>query len=187
MDSALLKDLSDKELFLLAKEQNNDGAFVELINRVYGFVNYKAAQFAKLCDDIERQDFCQQGLMAVVHAMRTYDPERDAKFSTYAGTAAVHSMSKLYNKQKDNSVPTVSLSDLIAKDFPEDTYDDISSYETIDDLTQKIRTRLSKFEKLVLAMYVRGESYASIAEKTGKPVKSIDNAMQRIRRKLKSD
>ncbi len=186
MESALLKDLSDKELFILAKEQGNSDAAVELINRVYGYVNYIASQFAQSCD-IERQDFFQQGMMGVVHAMRKYDPEKNVKFTTYAFTCALNSMRDLYNQHKDHNVPTVSLSYLLIKDFPEDTYDDISSYETIEELTVKIRTKLSDFEKKVLAMYVRGESYATIAAKTGKSVKSIDNAIQRIRRKLKSD
>ena len=96
-------------------------------------------------------------------------------------------MNKLCDQQKNENVPTFSLTDIFEKDFPEDTYDDIRSYELIADLTEKIKTRLSDFEKKVLAMYVRGESYASIAKKTGKSVKSIDNAIQRIRRKLKAD
>ncbi|MBQ5823184.1 MAG: sigma-70 family RNA polymerase sigma factor [Clostridia bacterium] len=186
MESALLKDLSDEELLTLVKEQGNSDAALELINRVYGFIKYKAAQFAASYG-LERQDFCQQGMMGVLRAMRKYNPEKEAKFTTYACTCALRSMNKLCDQQKNENVPTFSLTDIFEKDFPEDTYDDIRSYELIADLTEKIKTRLSDFEKKVLAMYVRGESYASIAKKTGKSVKSIDNAIQRIRRKLKAD
>ena len=83
LNAALLKELSDEELILLARAESDGAAVVELMNRVSGFIGYKSAQFAKSgCHD--RQDFYQQGLMGVIHAIRSYDADKGAKFSTYA-------------------------------------------------------------------------------------------------------
>ena len=186
MNDALLKELSDEELVALAREDSSSVAVVELMSRVSGFVGYKAAQFAG-SDAQDKQDFQQQGLIGVLNAIRTYDAAKGAKFSTYACRSAINSMIALYEQQNRKSVPTVTLESFYSADGMTDTYDELSSYEAVEEIAEKIRTRLSDFERTVLAMYLRGGSYANIAEQTGKSVKSIDNAVQRIRRKLKAD
>lgn len=186
MDSALLKELSDEELVLIAKLQNDNDAVVELMNRVSGFISYKAVQFAS-SDSLDKQDFYQQGLMGVIHAIRSYDADKGAKFSTFACRCALNSMISLYSQQTKKSVPTVALGDIGSSDYSDGTYDDLQSYELVEEVAEKIRTRLSEYERKVLAMYTCGVSYAAIAAKTGKSVKSVDNAVQRIRRKLRAD
>ena len=94
-------------------------------------------------------------------------------------------MIALYEQQNKRSVPTVTLETLYSTESG--TYDEFSSYEAVEEIADKIKTRLSDFERTVLAIYLRGGSYAQIAAQTGKSVKSIDNAVQRIRRKLKAD
>ncbi len=184
--SALLKELSDEELVLIAKKQNDNEAVVELINRVSGFISCKANQFAS-SSDLDKQDFYQQGLMGVISAIRSYDAGKGAKFSTFACHCAINSMISLYSQQTKKSVPTVALDNVGASDYSDGTYDRIESYELLEEVAEKIKTRLSEYERKVLAMYVCGVSYADIATQTGKPVKSVDNAVQRIRRKLKAD
>ncbi len=186
LNSALLKELSDEELVLIAKEQNDSEAVVELMNRVSGFVGYKADQFANSCS-LDKQDFYQQGLMGVIHAIRSYDADKGAKFSTFACRCAINSMISLYTQQNKKSVSTVALDDVDSSIYSDVTYNELQSYELAEEVAEKIRTRLSEYERKVLAMYVCGVSYADIAQKTGKSVKSVDNAVQRIRRKLKAD
>ena len=186
MNAALLKELSDEELVIRARAENGGDAVVELMNRVSGFIGYKATQFAN-SDSHDRQDFYQQGLMGVIHAIRSYNSDKGAKFSTYACRCAINSMISLYEQQNKKAVSTVALEDLYSSESSADTYDDLQSYELVEEVAEKIKTRLSDFEKTVLSIYLRGGSYAQIAAQTGKTVKSIDNAVQRIRRKLKSD
>lgn len=186
LNEALLKELSDEELVAMARADGSSGAVVELMSRVLGFVGYKAAQFAG-ADSQDKQDFQQQGLIGVLNAIRTYNADKGAKFSTYACRSAINSMISLYEQQNKKSVPTVALESFNSAEGMTDTYDELSSYEAVEEIAEKIRTRLSDFERAVLAMYLRGGSYAQIAAQTGKSVKSIDNAVQRIRRKLKAD
>ena len=186
MDSALLKELSDEELVLIARKHNDNDAVVELMNRVSGFISYKANSFAN-SDSLDMQDFYQQGLIGVIHAIRSYDAGKGAKFSTFACRCAINSMISLYTQQTKKSVPTVALDNVDSSDYSDGTYDELRSYELVEEVAEKIRTRLSEYERTVLAMYMCGVSYADIAAKTGKCVKSVDNAVQRIRRKLKAD
>jgi len=184
LNEALLKELSDEELVVMARADSSSGAVAELLSRVSGFVSYKASQFA-WSGSQDKQDFQQQGLIGVLLAIRSYDAGKGAKFSTYACRSAINSMIALYEQQNKRSVPTVTLESLYSTDFG--TYDEFSSYEAVEEIAEKIKTRLSDFERTVLAIYLRGGSYAQIAAQTGKSVKSIDNAVQRIRRKLKAD
>ena len=184
LNEALLKELSDEELVVMARADSSSGAVIELMSRISGFVSYKAAQFAGF-DSQDKQDFQQQGLIGVLYAIRSYDADNGAKFSTYACRSAINSMIALYKQQNKRSVPTVTLESLYSTEYG--TYDELSSYEAVEEISEKIRIRLSDFERTVLAMYLRGGSYAQIATQTGKSVKSIDNAVQRIRRKLKAD
>lgn len=186
MNSALLKDLSDEELVLIAKRQGGNEAVVELMNRVSGFINYKANQFAN-SDRLDRQDFYQQGLIGVIQAIRSYDADKGVKFSTFACRCALNSMISLYTQQTKKSVSTVALDEIGSSDYSDGTYDELHSYELVEEIAEKIKTCLSDYERTVLAMYVCGVSYADIAEKTGKSVKSVDNAVQRIRRKLRTE
>ncbi len=186
LNSALLKELSDEELVLIAKKQNDNDAVVELINRVSGFISCKANQFANSAS-LDKQDFYQQGLIGVISAIRSYDVDKGAKFSTFACHCAINSMISLYSQHTKKSVPTVALDKIGVSDCPDGTYNEIESYELLEEVSEKIKTRLSEYERKVLAMYVCGVSYAEIAAGTGKSVKSVDNAVQRIRRKLKAE
>ena len=67
--------------------------------------------------------------------------------------------------------------------FVEDPLDTITKREYFEDIENKIDQALSSFEKQVLNRYIQGESYVDIAQKLDSPVKSVDNAIQRIRKK----
>ena len=185
MSNALLKELSDEELVELARTQDGEGAVTELMKRLSGFIDYKAMQFSNLYR-YDKQDLYQQGLTATVYAIRHYDAAKGVKFSTYAFRCAINAMITLCGKAKEEGVPTVTLESLYsAKDAAAN--DELQAYESVEEMAEKIKNRLSDFEKTVLANYLQGLTYAEIAAKTGKTVKSVDNAVQRIRRKLKED
>ena len=186
MSNALLKELSDEELVELARSHNSEDAVTELTKRFSGFVDYKAMQFSNLYR-YDRQDLYQQGLTAIVYAIRRYDNDKGVKFSTYAFRCAINAMCAICGKKKKKGVPTVTLESLYSATGTASVTDELQAYELVEEMAEKIKKRLSEFEKTVLAYYLRGITYAEIAAKTGKTVKSVDNAMQRIRRKLKED
>ncbi len=186
MSNALLKELSDEELVELARTQDGEGAVTELMKRLSGFIDYKAMQFSNLYH-YDKQDLYQQGLTATVYAIRRYDAAKGVKFSTYAFRCAINAMSALCGKAKEEGVPTVTLESLYSAKDAAATNDELQAYESVEEMAEKIKSRLSDFEKTVLANYLQGLTYAEIAAKTGKTVKSVDNAVQRIRRKLKED
>ena len=186
MSNALLKELSDEELVELARTENGNEPVTELMKRLSGFIDYKAMQFSNHYS-YDRQDLHQQGLTAIVYAIRRFDAEKGVKFSTYAFRCAINAMCTLCGKANKKGVPTVTLESLYSAKDAADPNNELNAYEAVEEMAEKIRNRLSEFEKTVLALYLRGLSYAEIAAKTGKTVKSVDNAMQRIRRKLKED
>lgn len=186
LSNALLKELSDEELVELARTENGNEPVTELMKRLSGFIDYKAMQFSNHYS-YDRQDLHQQGLTAIVYAIRRFDAEKGVKFSTYAFRCAINAMCTLCGKANKKGVPTVTLESLYSAKDAADPNNELNAYEAVEEMAEKIRNRLSEFEKTVLALYLRGLSYAEIAAKTGKTVKSVDNAMQRIRRKLKED
>ncbi len=186
MSNALLKELSDEELVELARTQNSEGAVTELMKRLSGFIDFKAMQFSSHYS-YDKQDLYQQGLTAIVYAIHCFDAAKGVKFSTYAFRCAINAMSTLCGKAKEKGIPTVTLESLYSAKNAADPDNELHAYESVEEMAEKIKNRLSEFEKTVLAYYLRGLSYAEIAAKTGKTVKSVDNAMQRIRRKLKED
>lgn len=86
-----------------------------------------------------------------------------------------------YDEQESNSDAT--LIDIFNSNSIEDPLDTITKKEYYKNLEETIERSLSEFEKKVLNRYINGESYVQIAEKLDAPVKSIDNAIQRIRKK----
>ncbi len=179
--------ISDEEL-VRAYHQGDNTSFVELISRYLDLIDAKLTQFH--CSGAEREDVKQEALMALLNAVKLYDPDKETRFSTFASRCVENSV--LRSLQHRNTKKARLLSDAVSIDEakeiavqenPEDLYIDQEGYHV---MLGKIEVNLSEFEKNVLFSYLDGNSYAQISVLFGTSQKSVDNALQRIRRKLKT-
>ena len=137
----------------------------------------------------DRDDLRQEGLMSLLKAMEAFDPERGVKFSTFAEVCIVNRMRSFSAKTRKasafpDSVEYSEMADLISDDI---TPESICLYkEFFTELWKNIESALSATEFRVLTLCVNGMSYKAAAEKLGISEKSVDNAMQRARRKIKA-
>ena len=140
----------------------------------------------------DRDDLCQEAYVALLSAIGSYDEQKGASFSTYAITCINNRLAdavKTANRQKNRVLnDSVSLTDdsnpveIISYESPEKQTLDQEQYL---ELMHKIEDVLSEKEKKVLLLWVDGYDYTEIAEMLDMPVKSVDNALQRARRKLR--
>ena len=132
----------------------------------------------------DSEDLIQEGLMGLLSAVREYDPGSGASFKTYAASSLKHI-------PLNDGVP---LEDLLSDDSialltgaPETSRvleEQVLARESRSEIARRYSQCLSKLENQILSLYLDGWSYQEMASFTGKTVKSVDNAVQRIRRKL---
>lgn len=185
--------LSDDALAQLTREGNAD-AFVELTNRYLPLVRAKAASFHTFM--LEADDLWQEGLLGLFNAATTYDPASAASFQTYAGVCISNRIISAYRSSfsMKNSILSNSLSfqdadfsgrDQLACSRDIDPETQVIAQESVKAVNDHLNASLSQLEKDVLRLYLNGCSYGEVARKLSIPGKSADNAMQRVRRKLK--
>lgn len=146
----------------------------------------------------ENKDLTQEGTFGLLSAIRHYDPESGATFHTFAEhcirmrlLSAVKSASRLkhfplndgmsYEQLSEESDPRLSAVVEIFHRMPEEL---VLARESKEELYAALSSCLSAFEKEVFLLYLDGQSYQDIAGRLGKDPKAVDNALQRIRRKL---
>ncbi len=145
------------------------------------------------------EDLIQEGMLGLLSAIRQYDPQQNAAFKTYAELciknrllSAVKTDSRLKHNPLNDGLPLDSLLSeesqipLLAYTelFRRTPEEQVLARENKMELQQSFKRCLSPMERNVLRLYLDGLSYQEIAEQTGKPIKAVDNAIQRIRRKL---
>lgn len=192
-----LKDKTDEELTEIAKNGDKE-ALEYLLKKYKDLVDMKVGKFFII--GAEREDIVQEGLIGLYKAIKSYNNEKESSFKSFANMCIERQLItaiKTSNRQKhiplnssislnadaydDNS--NEELMDKLDMQVLEDPLETITKKEYYKTIEAKIDEHLSKFEKQVLRRYARGESYVSIAEKLAAPVKSVDNAIQRIRKK----
>ena len=189
--------LSDEEVAVLA--QGGDGqALAYLLNKYKNFVRSKARSYFLIGADHE--DIVQEGMIGLYKAIRDFQPDRLASFRSFAelcvkrqiitaikaATRQKHvplnsyvSLNKpLYDEESDRPLLDV-IEGRVTN--PEDLY---ISQEDLAGIQSQIDELLSDLERQVLEAFMDGKSYQEIAELLGRHVKSIDNALQRVKRKL---
>ncbi|MDD6077428.1 MAG: sigma-70 family RNA polymerase sigma factor [Clostridiales bacterium] len=147
----------------------------------------------------DSEDLIQEGMLGLLSAIRQYDPSANVPFKTYAELcinrrlySAVKSAARLKHLPLNNGIPLDSIlseeSQPQATSYPEAnrriTEEQVLARESEKELHSAFSQYLSGFEAKVLQLYLSGLSYAEMAAQTHKSEKSIDNAVQRIRRKL---
>ncbi len=180
--------LDDEKLVALAKN-GDEPANDALIARYTPFVRHLARPYFLAGGDAE--DLVQEGLIGFLKAVRSFDPHCDVQFKPYAAVcikSKLHSALKraLSKKQK----PLNEYISLEAPFFDEfvatsgDPVENIIVAESLEELSQTLDGILSDLEAKILHLYLEGRSYQEISSITGKSQKAVDNAIQRIRKKL---
>ena len=185
MQKEYYEGLSDDELIALSRDKD-DRATETLMSRYKGLVRSRARSMFILGGDSE--DLIQEGMLGLLKAVRDYSPDRGASFRTFAHIcvrnsmiSAVKTAAGKHHVPLNDSVPFETLlfdrNDQLAVSDPETRF---INRERLDQFYSK----LSSFEAKVLDLYLSGLSYLEISEQVNRSVKSVDNAVQRIRRKL---
>ena len=192
------KDMSDEDLINVIKS-GDKSALEFLISKYKELVNMKVSKFFMI--GAEKEDIVQEGLIGLFKAVKSYNPEKQNSFKTFATLCIERQLItavKNSNRQKhiplnssvslnaevyDNEGNTTVMEVLDNNKTSEDPLDIITKKENYDLVEKNIDESLSDFEKKVLKFYKNGESYASIAEKLDTKIKSVDTAIQRIRKK----
>ncbi|MCR5421854.1 MAG: RNA polymerase factor sigma-70 [Lachnospiraceae bacterium] len=194
------KDFSDIELIEKIREGQRD--VTEYIMEKYkDLVKIKARSMFILGAD--NDDLIQEGMIGLFKAIRDYDIGRDASFYTFAElcisrqiyTAVQASRRQkhiplndyisLYRSISDNADDEKYLIDSLQSLEDKSPEDVLIDKENVDILEQKIEESLSAFEKQVLDLYITGISYVEIARILGKDEKSTDNALSRLKTKIR--
>lgn len=195
-------ELSDDELIARLREGESEVADF-LINKYKDLVRTKARSMFILGGDSE--DLIQEGMIGLFKALRDYDFGRDASFLTFADLCvsrqmytAVQASSRKKHSPLNTYISFYSSFDEAGKiDEDKDIIEALNLEETIspedmvinkenmDALERKIGEVLSPFEKEVLELRITGLNYVEISKILGKDEKSTDNALQRIKSKIK--
>ncbi len=191
--------MQDEEIVEIAQVEGEGKALEYLLNKYKNFVRAKARSYFLIGADHE--DIVQEGMIGLFKAIRDYQADRATPFRAFAElciTRQIITAIKTATRQKHiplNSYvslnrpiyeedPDRTLLDVISDEVPSNPESVLIDREDLSVIEGRIGEMLSDLEKEVLIRYVEGKSYFEIAEEMGRHVKSIDNALQRIKRKL---
>ena len=191
-------NMADEQVVALAQD-SDEQALEYLLNKYKNFVRTKARSYFLIGADHE--DIVQEGMIGLYKAIRDYKEEKLSSFRAFAElciTRQIITAIKTATRQKHIPLNSyISLNKPIYEEDSDRTLLDVITEEGIsnpeemmidrEDLSfieGRIGQMMSDLEKEVLILYMEGKSYVQIAEEMGRHVKSIDNALQRIKRKL---
>lgn len=192
------EDILDEELIDFIHAGDNE-ALEYLIQKYKHFVRAKARSYFLIGAD--REDIVQEGMIGLYKSIRDYRGEKLTSFKAFAElcvTRQIITAIKTATRQKHiplNSYISLdkpiydedsdrTLLDIICGNKVSDPEELIINQEEYDDIEEKMGEILSDLERKVLRLYLDGRSYQEIAEELDRHVKSIDNALQRVKRKL---
>ena len=198
-DDTNLSQLTDEELCRLAQGPEGGAALEFLLNRYKNFVRSRARSYFLIGADHE--DIVQEGMIGLYKAVRDFRPEKLASFRAFAElcvTRQIITAIKTATRQKHIPLNSyISLNKPIFDEESDRTLLDVISegritnpeelligQEDLSTIESRIGKMLSPLEWEVLLAYLDGRSYQEIAEDLGRHVKSIDNALQRVKRKM---
>ena len=191
-------NLTDEQIISQIKE-GDEQALSFLLDKYKDLVNSKVGKYFII--GAEREDIIQEGMIGLYKAIRGFDHCKQNTFKTFANLCIERQLItaiKSSNRQKhmplnsylslntsayDNDEDGTELIEAFEVDTIEDPLETIMKKESFDEIQKTMHKSLSKFEEQVLDRYIQGESYEIIAKRLDTPVKSVDNAIQRIRKK----
>lgn len=190
---------SDEDLAVLA-QQGSDKALDFLLSKYFVYVRSKSLSYYIVGAD--RDDIIQEGMIGLFKAVRDFSSERGVSFKTFADvcvTRQIITAVKNASRQKhaplnfyvslnkpvsDDDDDSSTISDILRQEQHMSPEEILIKKEDADILGSEMNRLLSKFELEVLSLYLRGNSYSDIAKLIGREPKSVDNALQRIKKKF---
>ena len=196
--SASLDERQDEEVVKLAKD-GDEFATEYLISKYKNFVRVKAKSYFLVGAD--REDIIQEGMIGLYKSIRDFRADKLSSFRAFAElciTRQIITAIKTATRQKHiplNSYVSLNkpiydedsdrtMLDVLSSNKVSDPEEVFISTELSSDLREKIKQNLSELESQVLQSYLEGKSYQEMAKELNRHVKSIDNALQRVKRKI---
>ena len=193
------KEMTDEQVVVIAQQEQNEFAIDYIVNKYKNFVRAKARTYFLVGAD--RDDIIQEGMIGLYKATRDFRHDKLASFRAFAElciTRQIITAIKSATRQKHAPLNSnISLNKTVYTEESERTLlemlssarstnpeDLIISQEELDDIEKNIGHILSDLEWQVLEGYLDGKSYQEMAKGTDRSIKSIDNALQRVKRKL---
>ena len=192
-------NLTDEQIITQIK-RGDEQALAYLLNKYKELVNIKVGKYFII--GAEKEDIVQEGMIGLYKAIKNFNMDKQNSFKTFANICIERQLItaiKSSNRQKhiplnsylslntsayeNNEDESAQLIETFKNKTIEDPLETIMKKEYYNEIQSSINKTLSKFEKQVLERYLKGESYITIAQKLDSPVKSVDNAIQRIRKK----
>jgi RNA polymerase sporulation-specific sigma factor len=191
--------VDDGYLIALAK-QGDATAYDRIVRRYYGFVRLKASSYFLTGGDAD--DLIQEGLVGLYKAVRDYRTDRESSFRNFAElcitrqiitavkTATRNKHTPLNQYVSFSATPAGSgdgeptLDEILPGPVVHDPVHQVISTEELNALVACLSSALSDLESRVLALYLDGRSYEEIGEHIGQDTKTVDNALQRVKRKV---
>ncbi len=198
--SQALPQVEDGFLIALAKQGHAD-AYDRIVRRYYGFVRLKASSYFLAGGDAD--DLIQEGLLGLYKAVRDYRTDRESSFRNFAElcitrqiitavkTATRNKHTPLNQYVSFSSTPAGAsgnaeppLDEMLPGSSVHDPVNQVISSEELRALVACISTVLSELESRALALYLDGHSYEEMGARIGCDCKTVDNALQRVKRKV---
>ena len=193
--------MADEQLLRKLREGESD--IIDYIMDKYKYLVRKKAKAMYLLGG-ENDDLIQEGMIGLFKAVRDYDINQESSFYSFADLCIsrqmytaiklsqrqkhmpLNSYISLYEQKEDTNEekqqPLIELLQADKENNPEELFLDKEYFSTLE---QEIKEKLSDFESRVLYLHLMGEDYHSIAKLLNKSTKSVDNALQRIKKKMK--
>lgn len=192
-----LTQKTDEELIQMIQAGDRN-ALNYLLERYKDLVNMKIGKYFII--GAEKEDIFQEGMIGLYKAVKNFNGDKHSSFKSFANMCIERQLItaiKTSNRQKHmplnsylslntsayNQEDSEDLMEVFNSHTMEDPLDTITKKEYYQFVEESIDKNLSTFEKQVLQRFINGESYVDIAQKLDSSVKSVDNAIQRIRKK----
>ena len=193
------ENLTDEQV-ILEIQKGDKQALSYLMNKYKELVNIKVSKYFMV--GAEKEDIVQEGLIGLFKAIKTYKKDKNSSFKSFANMCierqlitAIKSSTRqkhmplnsylslnasAYDNEEENGIELINT---LTNKTVEDPLETVMKKEYYEQIENSMQKSLSTFEKQVLDGYVKGYSYVTIAKQLDAPVKSVDNAIQRIRKK----
>jgi RNA polymerase sporulation-specific sigma factor len=189
----------DQYLVALAKQGRAD-AYDRIVRRYHGFVRLKASSYFLLGGDGD--DLLQEGLVGLYKAIRDYRSDRESSFRSFAELCitrqiitAVKTATRNKHTPLNQSISfthtatadgesELGLDEMLPGPTAHDPVNQVISSEELHSLVECLSTALSELESSVLSLYLDGRAYEEMAERLTCDTKTVDNALQRVKRKV---
>lgn len=182
---------SDEETAaLIARiQEGSSGAFVRLSELYAPLLESEVARYMHSFNDADLEDLRQGALVSLYRAALAYNSEKGVTFGLFAKICIVNGIADTLRyvgkKSSTLNIEDISEEEQLAKSSSQNPQSLFLDKESMLDLSRRIRSTLSEMEYTIFELYIGGYSYIEIAERVGKSAKSVDNALCRIKIKLK--